>query len=364
VRRSATDYRTPSSRAARLVGTDLERCIFCRGTEITREGRRYKKLETVQLWYCHTCDRVFTPQRAKGKTYPLKIILESLMLYYRGDTRTHVAKRIKERFGIAIPPRTLSTWLAEYRELTTYARLRNAQTTRYRPDRIIRAVRMHHQQVYEYRFHQAKLESTLSMPKQQHLQPIQNYLLEIADTCPHQLFRTDMRASQGKTSYNLDAVEIKSNRNHACRVADLVLQAVTNNKRRHDEIQRFMLATDSVTIAVEVPIFLQASELAQLKSTTGFEIPIDTDGTITGHIDFLQIRNGAIHIVDYKPGAKSEKPIPQLMTYALALSRRTGLRLFDFVCSWFDEHNYYQFYPLHVVHRRQRPILGKSPTAL
>jgi len=33
-----------------------------------REGKRYKKLETVQLWYCLACDRVFTPQRAKGKT--------------------------------------------------------------------------------------------------------------------------------------------------------------------------------------------------------------------------------------------------------------------------------------------------------
>ncbi len=56
-------------------------------------------------------------------------------------------------------------------------------------------------------------------------------------------------------------------------------------------------------------------------------------------------------------------PIPQLMTYALALSRRTGLRLFDMVCSWFDEHSYYQFYPLHVVHKRRRSVGGESPTA-
>jgi hypothetical protein len=39
---------------------------------------------------------------------------------------------------------------------------------------------------------------------------------------------------------------------------------------------------------------------------------------------FLQIRNGAIHIVDYKPSANTEEPIPQFMVYALALSRRTG----------------------------------------
>jgi hypothetical protein len=34
------------------------------------------------------------------------------------------------------------------------------------------------------------------------------------------------------------------------------------------------------------------------------------------------------------------------MVYALARSRRTGLRIFDFVCAWFDEQQYYQFYPL------------------
>src|SRR5579863_83889 len=91
----------------RIVGANLERCVVCNGSRITREGKRYKKLETVQLWRCHTCGRVFTPQRAKGKTYPLTVILESLIAYYRGDTRERTAARIKERFGIAVPPRTL-----------------------------------------------------------------------------------------------------------------------------------------------------------------------------------------------------------------------------------------------------------------
>jgi hypothetical protein len=58
---------------------------------------------------------------------------------------------------------------------------------------------------------------------------------------------------------------------------------------------------------------------------------------------------------------KSEKPIAQLMVYALALSRRTGLRIFDFVCAWFDEHDYYEFYPLHVVHKRRNQSPHASP---
>ena len=97
---------------------------LCQGTCIVRKGLRHKKLETVQLWRCNDCNRLFTPQRAKGKTYPLKLILESLILYYRDEPRAQVVKRIKERFGIAVPIRTLSGWIAEYRDLTTYARMR------------------------------------------------------------------------------------------------------------------------------------------------------------------------------------------------------------------------------------------------
>ena len=70
---------------------------------------------------------------------------------------------------------------------------------------------------------------------------------------------------------------------------------------------------------------------------------------LTGHIDIVQIRNGQIHLLDYKPNASKEKPIEQLTWYALAMSRQTGLRIFNFTCAWFDEKDYYQFYPLHVV---------------
>lgn len=173
----------------------------------------------------------------------------------------------------------------------------------------------------------------------------------MARDCPHQLFLAEGRASQDRAAFDLDGVAIRATRNHACRIAGLVLQSVVHHKRRHDERQRFMLATDSVTVAVEVPIFLTPEDLAHLKDALGYRIPIAAQAALTGHIDVLQIRNGAIHILDYKPGANSERPITQLMVYALALSRRTGLDLFDFVCAWFDEHHYFEFYPRHVVRR-------------
>lgn len=337
-----------------LIGNDVERCIYCGGKRIARAGRRYKKHETLQLWRCHDCDLVFSPQRVKGKTYPLKVIMESLMLYYRGESRDTTARRIKERFGLTLPARTLSAWLAEYRELTTYARMRDAGMAAYRPTRLIRTVRLHHQQVYSFRIHRGKLDAILAIRGYEGLAPLAGYLEEMATNCPHHLFQTDARASQGKFAFDLDGLEIHTVHNHACRVANLVLQSVTHNKRRHDELQRFMLGTDSVTVAVEVPITLTPEDIAHFASQPGFHVPIVTDTTLTGHIDFVQLRNRKLHILDYKPGANREKPIAQLMVYALALSRRTGVRLFDITCAWFDEEHYFEFYPLRVVHKQTR----------
>ena len=67
------------------------------------------------------------------------------------------------------------------------------------------------------------------------------------------------------------------------------------------------------------------------------------------------------HLLDYKPNAAKEKPIEQLTWYALALSRLTGLRLYEFKCAWFDEQDYFEFYPLHVVKKianRKRKKVG------
>jgi hypothetical protein len=87
--------------------------------------------------------------------------------------------------------------------------------------------------------------------------------------------------------------------NLAPRIAHLALQAVSHHKRRHDELQRFMLMTDSVTVAVEGPIYLTSADIAHMQHALGFHIPLDTAGTITGHIDVLQIRNRRVHILDY-----------------------------------------------------------------
>jgi ATP-dependent exoDNAse (exonuclease V) beta subunit len=87
----------------------------------------------------------------------------------------------------------------------------------------------------------------------------------------------------------------------------------------------------------------------------GFALNFDTPA-ITGHIDFLQIRNGQIHILDYKPEARKEKHAHvQLTIYALALARRTGLPVRFFKCGWFDEKDYFEFFPLQGIYKRVNP---------
>lgn len=144
--------------------------------------------------------------------------------------------------------------------------------------------------------------------------------------------------------------------NAAVNSARFVLQAVANNKLRHETLQEFMLANDSVTVAVEVPVLLKPDDLAHFRDV-GYHVPftLARGQVIAGHIDIVQVRYGLIHILDFKPGAKSVKPIDQLTTYALALSRMTGIALHRFKCAWFDDEHYFDFFPRTVVEKRELP---------
>jgi len=110
-----------------------------------------------------------------------------------------------------------------------------------------------------------------------------------------------------------------------------------------------MLANDSVTVAIEIPIWLTEADISALEREHGIELVPRvgaSERSITGHIDFLQVRNGAVHVLDYKPDARTNKPIAQLAIYALALTRRVpGLKLFDIKCAWFNEDEYCEVFP-------------------
>jgi len=168
---------------------------------------------------------------------------------------------------------------------------------------------------------------------------------------------TEQRASQIKFSHlKINHIQKK---NQANQLAKLAINLAATNKDRHQAIQDFMLINDSTTIAVEVPIYLTNWDAGYYKNQKGFIFPLNNYQTpITGHVDILQVRNGLIHILDYKPEADKQNPTEQLTIYALALSRKLNLPIYYFKCAWFDENNYFEFFPLHAVYERKKPKIS------
>jgi transposase-like protein len=355
---------SPIPRIARVPHTSKvpDACPHCGSHVLTRRGARKKKLEIVQLWRCSSCKRTFTPGPAAlhNKTYPQRMILSALTDYDLGYSLEETATRLNKRTNRAVSPSTISAWLDEYKQHCSYRRLRAAGLRRFPPAQTIRSIKLYHRQVYAYAYHRPKLEfvrnGTLDDKRQGDVRfaAVAHFLQSIPTTCPHHLFRRDedpkARASQASPLWaDVSGIIVNRKENAATQTAALIIPSVGNNKLRHETLQRFMLCNDSVTIAVEIPIWLTEDDVAGLEAEHRIELAQrmgSAERAITGHIDFLQVRNGCVHVLDYKPDAKTNKPIAQLAIYALALTRRVpGLKLFDIKCAWFNEEEYCEIFP-------------------
>ena len=371
--------------------TTPDRCPHCNApkSKLTARGVRVKKLETVRLFCCRACGRTFTPGPAaiRNKTYPVLEILAALSTYNLGYSLAETAAKMSSRYGHTINPSTISRWLSQHPTLTTYRRLRdhaNKLKPRFTPPQTIRSIKLYHRQVYEFGYHRPKLALLrLGLLDDKRLNtkdttarfaPLADFLEAVPKNCPHHLFRPDdgapnapNRGSQLPPDFiDFDKLVVVEKQNAATDIAALIIPTVGSNYERHPKLQKFMLTNDSTTIAIEIPIWLSEAEITSLETEHQTSLipkiyPAAADReqgaphiprTFTGHLDFLQVRNGAVHILDYKPGARTDKPIAQLTLYALALTRRVPcLKLFDIKCAWFDERVYNEFFPRTVLKR-------------
>jgi len=383
---------TNADNAGRNIGLEktAESCPYCNSRAFVKRGLRKKKLETVQLYLCGDCKRTFTAQFIKGKHFPMNLIIEGLNYYNLGFGLEETCKLLEQKFGVPVPnlssveaksryapePSTLANWIKEYSELCRYSRLRPFAIKMYKPHDVVEVMNMAHRQIYRFRYHRAKMQLVLQEFKNHHFGPLKEYLDAVSSETPHQYFQNGLRISEIKTKFNKAQMIIRGKHNYANELAKFVLQAVKENKFRHEALQRFFIANDSVTVASEVPVYIKKEDIEHMQNQLNFKVTEDLDkfknkdGKIlmTGHIDLLQVRNGLVHIIDFKPNAAKEKPIEQLTWYALALSRLTGLRLYEFKCGWFDEKDYFEFYPLHVVYkikdRKKKKVRFKEGTVV
>ncbi len=357
----------PNAHANISTGTT---CPYCDSSDFVKRGTRQKKHEIVQLYLCRNaeCGRTFTAERVKGKRFPLNVILEGISYYNLGLTLEQVCHLLQQKFGDAAPVSTsaLGRWIEEYKPICRFERMRPYAIKLFPPQKMIEVVSMAHRQLYRFRYHRAKTLLSMEEFKNRRFGRLKEYLDNVSAETPHQYFQDGERMSEIRSKFDKTDMIVKSKSNYANKIAEFVLRSVTENKDRHDALQRFMIANDSVTIATEVPVYIRREDVEHMENELKFKITSDGllelkgdkqaqkfPKLLTGHIDIVQIRNGMVHILDYKPNASKEKPIEQLTWYALALSRLTGLRLFEFKCAWFDDKDFYEFYPLHVVKKLQ-----------
>ena len=337
------------------------RCPYCRAKDIIRFGIRKSRFGNIQKYLCKGCHRSFTDKPLSYTSYPAKIILKAVSLYNLGYSQNNVTKQLFQRYGIKVPQRTLGDWITKYLNPCTYYILRKQAVKLYKPKDIILSEKLQHRQVYNFKLHKAKLallQDKKALPEGR-FNSLKAYLDKIqTDDFPHHIF-TNVSENKGqesrasKLSMKLLKITSETKNNHANRLAELALKLAPDNKARHQAVQDFMLINDSTTIATEVPVYLTDTDITYFEDRGfGFNLK-DCQTPITGHIDILQIRNNLIYILDYKPEAERVKPIEQLTIYALALAARTKIPVKDFKCAWFDERNYYKFFPLKAVYEKR-----------
>ncbi len=342
---------------------DQIQCPKCNSKIIVKKGVRKNKFQILQQFRCKDCKYIFTINKSKNTTYPIKEILKAISFYNLGYT----LNKTKENLHLEATLPTISSWLNKYKEICTFARLRKQAIRLYKPKNIIFKKPLQHQQVYLFQVHKAKLELLFKEEENKKFLPIKEYLNKIpTENFPHHIFSKELLAERGIETQSdsaeqrisqlkleaLPAIKLEK-KNQANQLAEIALQTANGNRQRHQAIQNFMIINDSTTIATEIPVYLTNDDIEYFKNRN-FSINLQNYRTpVIGHIDILQIRNGSIIILYYKPNTNRTKAVQQLTLYALALASRTKLALRDFKCAWFDENNYFEFFPLHAVYEKQ-----------
>jgi transposase-like protein len=171
-------------------------CPKCQCKRTVKKGKRRNRRQTLQIYECSECLHHFTAGAAgKNKSYPLTSILEAVSTFNRGYSLTETQQIIRRRFHLDIPERTISSWVAEHRPLTTYSRLRKSCRQLFSPAAIIRSHTFYHQQVYRFQTHQGKLALLLKGESQEveehdRVAKLANYLATIAQDFPDHLFES------------------------------------------------------------------------------------------------------------------------------------------------------------------------------
>jgi hypothetical protein len=288
---------------------------------VVKSGRREIAGGIRQMFRCSSCMRRFSTLNRTGKRTEARAVLKALILRCNGYCYDEIAIVLKRKYGVIRTPSAICRWVREF--APPY--LQTAQRTNPVQGPTVRSWFFTHNRLnYTYQIHLGKL--ALAAP----FNNLKPYLLQVPATLDHSLFERTRHCSQMRFVQNRG---LKHSQFTGLNM--VVLKAVTlseSRRARHQTVEDYLLNCDCATIATEVPVYYDDRHL----------------GLIAGHIDVLQVSDGLVQIMDYKPDAAHENPekvITQLNLYAIALAVRAGLHLTRIRCTYFDEEDAYSFNP-------------------
>ena len=314
-------------------------CPRCNNTaHVTQAGiRRTKAKGMVQRFVCRACKKRFSNEPARTM-FPLKVIAFGLTYYNKGHTYEETKAAIKRKLKIDVSLPAVQTWTRRYADLATFIPMRKRYDID--PRTTIQAKKLYHQQVYEFKYHQLKLNiAAKEYPK------LRDYLRQVAasetrnERMDRELGKMFESSATRCSSYKpppqtFPPAQVKRLRtNNATKMAQLAITLAKNRAARHEAVEDFFIANDSTTVAVEIPVYLLPEEAPELCLKE----------PLTGHIDLLQFRNGKVFILDYKPDQDPAAASTQLKLYAKALSRRAGIPMANIATAAFNESGYAEF---------------------
>ena len=167
----------------------VDKCPYCLGKDIVKRGTRKNKNETVQLYFCHNCQKSFTAKKLKGKHFPTRMILDGVSYYNTGFSFEESAKFLERSYGLKVDRTSIGHWVEELSDLCTYRRLREFGTKIYSPYQVVQSFSLYHRQVYRFRYHRAKMALALQEFGHAKFSSLREYLDSIATDCPHYHFK-------------------------------------------------------------------------------------------------------------------------------------------------------------------------------
>ncbi len=95
----------------------INACIFCKATEITKDGLRHNKYGDIQKFNCKVCGRYFTVNLGfeRMKHNP-QGITTAMQLYFSGESLRNTARSLR-LLGVQVSYQTIWNWIQKYTEL-------------------------------------------------------------------------------------------------------------------------------------------------------------------------------------------------------------------------------------------------------